>query len=126
MSSSNRQNPWRRFCRSQNGNSNRPNWGSRVSSRDYKAVKNDWSKATFDSKRDSIGYHYDTHVTQKGINKSVSQYTKDAKNLFANNRDQGRAWQLGDGSTGIKINASNGQGGIYTRSGKIVTFWYGN
>lgn len=108
----------------QNSNNNRPNWGSKVSTKDYNSVKGDWFNTTFGSKRDTIGYHYDTHVTQKGINKSVSQYTQDAKNLFANYKDQGRAWQLGDGSTGLKINMPNGQGGIYTQSGKIVTFWY--
>ena len=86
-------------------------------------IKNNWYKSTFNNIKKSFDYHYGKHVVKEGMDKTKRQYVNDALNFFKQNKNLGEGKQLGDGTMGIKI--KNGkQGGIYTKDGKPVSFWY--
>lgn len=88
-------------------------------------VVSNWKNSSFDNKTQSIKYHYNKHVTEQGINKSLYEYTNDAANVYNKYSKSGTDVILSDGSTGTKIkDPDSSQGGIYTKEGDIVSFWY--
>lgn len=65
--------------------------------------------------------HYEKHVINEGqqaVAKNIVNYTKQAQTFFTNNETLGYALRSGV----IKI--SGAPGGIFTNSGKILSFWY--
>ncbi len=89
--------------------------------RELKQVRSKWHNSSFEKLDDTIAYHWKKH----GEGNSLTQYTKDAENLFANNKGLGKPINLRDGTTGIKIKLGKGKPfGIYTSDGKIISFGY--
>ena len=65
------------------------------------------------------------HWYKYGKVAALEDYTADASSFFRHNNHLGQPVTLKDGTVGIKIRLDKGQlGGIYTRTGKSVTFWY--
>ncbi|MFE3654497.1 polymorphic toxin-type HINT domain-containing protein [Streptomyces sp. NPDC059152] len=81
----------------------------------------EWHKATFESVEKSAIYHLEVH----GKGRTFAEYTREAKDLWDKTDPKNRIpWKLKDGSMGWKIRGDWRSGeGIYTRDGKIVT-WY--
>ena len=88
-------------------------------------VLKSWKNVNFSSIAASIRYHFGRHVVTPGIEKNIFQFTDDALNFFKNNSTLGKDIILKDGSTGLKITTpGGGPGGIFTKEGKIISFWY--
>ncbi len=91
-----------------------------------KYLSDNWHKGTFPNKTQSLAYHLKKH----GKGRTASQFTKDAQDFFAKNKQLGQPTTLKDGTPGIKIQTKtkvNGKtvrvGGYWTTSGKLVTYW---
>ena len=88
-----------------------------------------WNKGTFSSGYKSMKYHYREQVIKQGLTKgnTIVKYTKDALS-FANNN--GMNFTLNLSRNGLQNSWSlgrafgNGMNGLYTSSGKIITFHY--
>jgi RHS repeat-associated protein len=89
------------------------------------SVYNKWSNTTFSNKTSSILYHYGRHSEGR----TLQQLTNNGINVwnnYINNSSSVRSATntiLGNGNSGIKINLTNGSGGIFTKGGQIVTTW---
>ncbi len=89
-------------------------------------VADKWENTSFDSKAQSILYHFDKHangntlsgLTRNGLNVWNSFINKSSIVSSVNNA------LLKSGEIGLKINTSTGAGGIFTKTGKIVTTWF--
>jgi hypothetical protein len=79
-----------------------------------------WDKATFNDESASLEYHWRKHGEPFG--KSKNQYSQDAINFFEKNKSKSIEIELQDGRTGLKIPGK--PGGIYTKDGKVISFWY--
>ena len=88
-----------------------------------------WDKGTFSSGYKSMKYHYTQEVVNKGLTRgnSIVKYTSDAAK-FANNN--GMNFTLNLSRNGLQNSWSlgryfgSGTNGLYTSSGKIITFHY--
>jgi len=80
-----------------------------------------WSKSTFESEAASAAYHLAEHGR---AGQSLVEYTADARRFFQRNRAKARVHILQGGEGGLKIVSETGEGGIFTRGGKIVSYWY--
>jgi hypothetical protein len=85
-----------------------------------------WDRASFDSAEETLAYHYKMHVLDRGINKSVEQYTSDGADFFTrHSQDAGwRSTEISGDRSGVKLSIAGEGGGVYTSQGKIVTFFY--
>lgn len=86
-----------------------------VSQKNYQQF---WDKGTFPTVQDSINYHTRKH----GYGRSQLQYTRDAVNFYERNKRLRYSTTLKDGSPGYRIKKGQ-QGGIWTKDGKILTYW---
>lgn len=90
-----------------------------------------WDKGTYKNSYKSMSDHYKRKVVNQGLTKgnNVVKYTNDAKTFMLNN---GNSFSLVRGGKGLQhtwtLGKSFGSGvnGLYTSSGKIITFsyWY--
>jgi RHS repeat-associated protein len=88
-------------------------------------LSDSWRRTTFPNKMQSVRYHWQKHVRDQGINKSISEYTEDALSVFRQHRSFAQQLTLKDGTPGLRIKTGQGQpGGIFTPDGRVVTFWY--
>lgn len=78
----------------------------------------DWYKATYASEEASMNDHFNRHP---GPWTTVDDYTNRAKSFWASMKDRAVVHTLADGTTGYKVRSSK-YFGIYTSTGKIVTF----
>lgn len=81
-----------------------------------------WNPGTFGSKFDLLSYHYGKHGLDSG---SSWWYTKDAINFLTRNTALLKYtynYKLGNTSWNFTYTAS--QGGMFTTTDKILTFWY--
>ena len=89
------------------------------------SVFNKWANTTMPDKTSSILYHHGRHANGR----TLQQLTNNGVNVwnnYVNNSNLVRNVTnpvLGNGDLGIKINLTNGAGGIFTQSGQIVTTW---
>jgi len=88
--------------------------------RDAKYILRSHKNTTFPNTYQAVRYHWKKH----GNGKSLLQYTKDARRLWRTQRSSGSKVQLRDGSNGVKIRAPDGRFGIYSQSGKVISFGY--
>ena len=86
-----------------------------------------WDRGTFKSGYQSMKYHYNKHVVSERLTKgnNVIKYTRDAVN-FANRNSSvlKYTYNYNYRNASWNLTYSTGQGGIFTKSGKILTFWY--
>ena len=86
-----------------------------------------WDSGTFKSGYQSMKYHYNKHVISEGLTKgnSIIKYTEDAIN-FTNRNSSVLKYIYNFKYGNISWNSiySTGQGGMFTSTGKIITFWY--
>ena len=86
-----------------------------------------WDSGTFKSGYQSMKYHYNKHVVSEGLTKgnNVLKYTQDAVG-FANRNSSvlKYAYNYNYGNASWNLTYSTGHGGMFTSSGKILTFWY--
>lgn len=86
-----------------------------------------WNSGTFKSGYKSMKYHYNKHVLSKGLTKgnNVIKYTQDAVS-FANRNSSvlKYTYNYKYGNASWNLTYSNTQGGMFTSTGKIITFWY--
>lgn len=75
-------------------------------------------RGTSHTTADSIKHHFEKH----GKNKTLEQYTQDAKDFFDNNRGKMKDVILKDGTKGVIIRKGE-KGGYFTPDGKIVSYW---
>ena len=73
-----------------------------------------------------LAYHYEKHVVKEGLDVSLQQYTDDAVDFFNRFKSNLTPHGVGGGfKEGLKyVDPSTGMGGIFTRSGQVVSFWY--
>ena len=86
-----------------------------------------WDKGTFESGYQSMKYHYNKHVVREGLTKgnNVLKYTRDAVNFTNRNSSILKyTYNYNYGNASWNLTYSNGQGGMFTSGGKILTFWY--
>ncbi len=84
-------------------------------------------KGSFPNKLQSLAYHHAKH----GKGRTPTQYIKDAKSFFTNQKHQAKAHTLMDGTPGLSIKTKNigadgktiRQGGFYKEDGRVVTYW---
>jgi hypothetical protein len=109
-------------CNSDNSNSG----SSDVHGEQYAAANSypatAWYKSTFDTGEHSLNYHWAEHGRKYG--KTMEEYTNDAEEFFAKNKQNAKPVVLNDGSPGLRIRISKGPGGYFTLSGQVVSFWY--
>ena len=86
-----------------------------------------WDSGTFKSGYRSMKYHYNEHVVKEGLTKgnNVFKYTQDAVS-FANRNSSALkyTYNYNYGNASWNLTYLNGQGGMFTSTGKILTFWY--
>ncbi len=86
-----------------------------------------WDSGTFKSGYQSMKYHYNKHVINAGLTKgnNVLRYTRDAVS-FANRNSSllKYTYNYNYGNASWNLTYSTGRGGMFTRTGKILTFWY--
>ena len=86
-----------------------------------------WDGGTFKSGYQSMKYHYNKHVVSEGLTKgnSVLEYTRDAVS-FANRNSSvlKYTYNYNYGNASWNLTYSTGRGGMFTSTGKILTFWY--
>jgi len=80
----------------------------------------EWDQATFGSLEETATYHLNKH----GKGRTLAEYTQAARDLWNKTDAKDRvAWKLRNGDMGWKIRGGLlGGEGIYTESGKIVTW----
>ncbi len=87
-----------------------------------------WDSGTFKSGYQSMKYHYNKHVLSEGLTKgnNVFKYTQDAVG-FANRNSSvlKYTYNYNYGNASWNSTYSTGQGGMFTSTGQILTFWYG-
>ena len=86
-----------------------------------------FDNGTFKSRYQSMKYHYNEHVVKEGLNKSTNiiQYADDAINFSNRNVSMLRyTYNYNYGNASWNFAYSCGQGGMYTSTGKVLTFWY--
>ena len=86
-----------------------------------------FDNGTFKSGYQSMKYHYNEHVVKEGLNKSTNiiQYADDAINFSNRNVSMLRyTYNYNYGNASWNFAYSGGQGGMYTSTGKVLTFWY--
>ncbi|MCE7974373.1 MAG: hypothetical protein DYG92_08660 [Leptolyngbya sp. PLA1] len=73
-----------------------------------------------------LAYHYEKHVIKEGLDVSLQQYTDDAVDFFSRFKSNLKPHPIGGGfKDGLRyVDPSTGMGGIFTRSGEVVSFWY--
>ena len=86
-----------------------------------------WNSGTFKSRYQSMKYHYNKHVVSEGLTKgnNVLEYTRDAVS-FANRNSSvlKYTYNYKYGNASWNFTYLTGQGGMFTSTGKILTFWY--
>ena len=86
-----------------------------------------WNSGTFKSGYESMKYHYNKHVVSEGLTKgnNVIKYTQNAVS-FANRNSSvlKYTYNYNYGNASCNLTYSTGQGGMFTSTGKIITFWY--
>lgn len=86
-----------------------------------------WNSSTFKSGYQSMKYHYNKHVVSEGLTKenNVLEYTRDAVS-FANRNSSvlKYTYNCKYGNASWNFTCLTGQGGMFTSTGKIITFWY--
>ena len=86
-----------------------------------------WNSSTFKSGYQSMIYHYNKHVVSEGLTKgnNVLEYTRDAVS-FANRNSSALKYTYNYkyGNASWNFTYLTGQGGMFTSTGKILTFWY--
>ena len=86
-----------------------------------------WDSGTFKSGYQSMKYHYKKHVVSEGFTKgnNVLKYTQDALSFADQNSSTLKyTYNYNYGNASWNSTYSTGQGGMFTSSGKILTFWY--
>ncbi len=71
-------------------------------------------------------YHFNKHADGVSL-RELTQSGQNVWNQYMNNSSSiNKVTQsmLANGDAGLKIQLSNGAGGIFTQSGKIVTTWF--
>ena len=90
-------------------------------------LANYWHQGTFSSPQESMEYHYNKHVKQEGLSDSISieQYTQDALDFAQNNSSMMKyEYNYKYHNTSWNWKYTAGRGGMFTSSGRIITFWY--
>ena len=86
-----------------------------------------FDNGTFRSGYQSMKYHYNKHVVREGLNRrtNILQYADDAINFSNRNASMLRyKYNYNYGNASWNFAYSSGQGGMYTSTGKVLTFWY--
>ena len=86
-----------------------------------------FDNGTFKTGYKSMKYHYNQHVVKEGLNKSTNilQYADDAINFSNRNASMLKyTYNYKYGNVSWNFKYSPGQGGMYTSTGKVLTFWY--
>ena len=85
-----------------------------------------WDCGTFKSGYQSMNYHYKEHVIKEGLTKgnNVLKYTQDALD-FANRNSSALKYTFNYkyGNASWNFTYFAGQGGMFTSTGNILTFW---
>lgn len=93
-----------------------------------RAIAN-WDKGTFGSGYESLKHHYTTEVIEKGLKRdnSLVKYTKDALG-FADRNGSSFVYNLNrsgrQNTWSLPRSFGSGTSGLYTSSGKIISFHY--
>lgn len=90
------------------------------------AVMNKWVNITMPDKASSILYHFNKHADGKSLN-ALTQNGMNVWNSYINNSSLVRNVEnilLRNDMNGIKIELANGAGGIFSKSGGIITTWF--
>ncbi len=85
-----------------------------------KDITSKWHKGTFKTVEKSIRYHFGKHGAEVGT-KTVKGYTQKGLEFYAKHKDIGMEYTLKTSEKGLEI-ISGGLRGVYTESGKLVTF----
>jgi len=93
---------------------------------DISIASSKWDKGTFNSEYESMNYHYNKHVIDEGITgTNIVNYTNNAIDFSNNNRSiLNFTNNYNYGNQSWNFTYSFGQGGQFTRDGRIITFWY--
>ena len=86
-----------------------------------------WDSGTFKSGYQSMKYHYNKHVISEGLTSgnNVLKYTQDAVDFANRNSSVMKyTYNYNFGNASWNMAYSTGQGGMFTSTGKILTFWY--
>ena len=86
-----------------------------------------WDCGTFKSGYQSMKYHYNKHVVKEGMSRgnNVLKYTKDAMRFSRRNSSLLRyTYNYRYGNASWNYAYSGGRGGMFTSSGRVITFWY--
>ena len=86
-----------------------------------------WDSGTFKSGYQSMKYHYNKHVISEGLTgeNNVLKYTQDAVDFANRNSSVMKyTYNYNFGNASWNMAYSTGQGGMFTSTGKILTFWY--
>lgn len=83
--------------------------------------------ASLNSGYKSMNYHYNKHVLQEAYSRgnNVVKYTNDALSFAKRSASTLRyTYNYSYGNATWNSIYTNGQGGMFTSNGRIVTFWY--
>ena len=86
-----------------------------------------WDRGTFKSGYQSMKYHYNKHAVSEGLTKrnNVLKYTQDAVSFSNRNSSALKyTYNYNYGNATWNSTYSTGQGGMFTPTGRILTFWY--
>ena len=86
-----------------------------------------WNSSTFKSGYQSMKYHYNKHVVSEGLTKgnNVLEYTRDAVSFDNRNSSVLKyTYNYKYGNASWNFTYLTGQGGMFTSTIKIITFWY--
>ncbi|MGI5289523.1 RHS repeat-associated core domain-containing protein [Nonomuraea polychroma] len=86
-----------------------------------------WANTSFEGLEESLEYHYKKHVLDTGIHMTFEEYTRAAMKLWQSVKKKDRKEvTLKNGEKGWQLEGPAGDGGFYTKSGKIVSYWFNN
>ena len=86
-----------------------------------------WDRGTLKSGYQSMKYHYKKHVIDEGLTNgnNVLKFTQDAIDFAKRNASTLKyTYNYKYSNASWNLTFSNGQGGMFTSLGKILTFWY--
>lgn len=86
-----------------------------------------WDRGTLKSGYQSMKYHYTKHVIDEGLTNgnNVLKFTQDAIDFAKRNSSTLKCtYNYKYSNASWNLTFSNGQGGMFTSLGKILTFWY--
>lgn len=86
-----------------------------------------WDRGTLKLGYQSMKYHYKKHVIDDGLTNgnNVLKFTQDAIDFAKRNASTLKyTYNYKYSNASWNLTFSNGQGGMFTSLGKILTFWY--